>query len=279
MASFCYKLVLSMYILAVLVVIRDDVQHDVGSSIGTDRTVLVGRATPSWRSDFDIDGDLLELRHDLHRMAPSRALAIPRLACQQCIRRHAQRRSFAGSVKLQDAGETRLPSVASPSFWKSLIPRPFRRPANATEAAERAVRRDAGAEERRTGIVFLILGILVGSNAINIIAIRREMLNFSRQTDAKLELLREVVQRVKNGEDVDVKRALGTGDPEQEREWEQVMKELEETDMLLENSKKREAKRAQKAEERKVRDENRKLSPTDATDGTPEPVKRPKFLM
>lgn len=212
-------------------------------------------------------------------MAPSRAGLIPGTVCRFCIRQHTQRRSFVGTARLRDAGESRLPHVASPSFWKSLIPRPFRRPADATEAAERAIRRDAGAEERRTGIIFLVLGILVGSNAINIIAIRREMLNFTRQTDAKLELLREVVQKVKNGEDVDVKRALGTGDPEQEKEWEQVMKELEETDMLLENSKNRDAKRAQKAEERRVKDEDRKSSSSDAATGTPEPVKRPKFLM
>ena len=54
------------------------------------------------------------------------------------------------------------------------------------------------------------------------------MLNFSRKTDAKLSLLREIVQRVKNGENVDVKKALGTGDPQQEAEWEEVMKEEDE---------------------------------------------------
>lgn len=143
------------------------------------------------------------------------------------------------------------------------------------------MKRDAGAAERRTGIIFLILGILVGSNAINIIALRREMLNFTRQTDAKLELLREVVQKVKNGEEVDVKRALGTGDPEQEKEWEQVVKELEETDMLLEGRNKREAKRAQKAEERKFKVEDRQRSSPglDAQASSPEPAKQPKFLM
>lgn len=196
------------------------------------------------------------------------------------MRHQPQRRSYAGTARLHLAEESRLPHVASPSFWKSLIPRPFRRPADATEAAQRAIRRDAGAEERRTGIIFLVLGILVGSNAINIIAVRREMLNFTRQTDAKLELLREVVQRVKNGEDVDVRRALGTGDPEQEKEWEQVMKELEETDMLQEGRKKREAKRVQKAEERRLKDEERQRSsaPPSETSESPKAT-RPKFLM
>ena len=135
------------------------------------------------------------------------------------------------------------------------MPRFLRRPTSEEEAAERARKRGAGAEERRTGIIFLVLGIVVGSNAINIISLRREMLNFSRQTDAKLDLLRGVVSRVRNGEEFDVKKALGTGDPEQEKEWAQVMEELEKTDMLWESRKKREAKRAEKAEERRLKEE------------------------
>lgn len=114
------------------------------------------------------------------------------------------------------------------------------------------------------------------------------MLNFSRKADAKLSLLREVVQRVKNGEDVDVKRALGTGDPQQEAEWEEVIKELEETDMLAEGRKKREAKRAEKAEQRRLKDEERVKAKE--REGSPEGQqsdpeqsttneKRPKFLM
>ena len=87
-----------------------------------------------------------------------------------------------------------------------------------------------------------MLGILVGSNAINILALKREMLNFSRKTDAKLTLLRDVLKRVKSGEDVDVEKLLGTGNPEQEKEWEDVMNEIEKTDMLAEAKKKREAK-------------------------------------
>jgi hypothetical protein len=92
--------------------------------------------------------------------------------------------------------------------------------------------------------IFIVLGVLVGSNAINILALRREMLNFSRKTEAKLTVLRDVLKRVKNGEDVDVAKLLGTGDAEQEKEWEDVMNEIERTDMLAEAKKKREAKAA-----------------------------------
>lgn len=231
-----------------------------------------------WLRDFIISSTVLDAVN--YEMARSRASLFHRLLHRQCVLQQTYRRSYAGTANWRSAEESRLPRVASPSFWMALIPRPFRRPADTAEAAQRAHRRDAGAEERRTAIFFLLLGILVGSNAINIIAVRREMLNFTRQTDAKLELLREVVQKVKNGEDVDVKRALGAGDPEQEKEWEQVMKELEEADMLLEGRNKREATRVHKAEERRLKDESRQRS-TDAPDGTTEPAKatRPKFLM
>ena len=108
------------------------------------------------------------------------------------------------------------------------------------------------------------------------IALRNEMLNFSRKTDAKLALLREIVERVKNGEEVDVRRALGTGDPQAEAEWEEVVKELESTDMLLEGRKKREAKKAANAAAR----EGGQTTPVEEKDGTDNTnERRPKFLM
>lgn len=109
------------------------------------------------------------------------------------------------------------------------------------------------------------------------IALRNEMLNFSRKTDAKLALLREVIQRVKNGEDVDVRRALGTGDPKAEEEWEKVIKELESTDMLLEGRKKREAKRAAKAAAREGGTSAETGEKSDKVDESND--RRPKFMM
>ncbi|KAF2158922.1 hypothetical protein M409DRAFT_71400 [Zasmidium cellare ATCC 36951] len=216
-------------------------------------------------------------------MAPSRALRIPLDACAQCAKQYTQRRGFAAVAPRSYADGSRLPRIANPSFWASLVPSFLRRSTDAQQAEERARRRGTGADERRTGIAFLILGILVGSNAINIISIRRDMLNFSRQTDAKLETLREVIQRVKSGEDFDVKKALGTGDPDQEKEWEQVIQELQNTDMLWEGRKKRDAKRAEKAEERRLKDEEKKQA-REAGGPTSEPsgqanTSRPKFLM
>ena len=70
---------------------------------------------------------------------------------------------------------------------------------------------------------FIVIFLLIGSNAINLIALRNDFTAFSRRTDAKISLLREVIQRVQEGEDVDVEGLLGTGDPEKEKEWEDGM--------------------------------------------------------
>lgn len=61
--------------------------------------------------------------------------------------------------------------------------------------------------------------MLIGSQSINLLLLRNEWQVFSRQADAKIARLKEVIQRVQNGEDVDVEKELGTGDEVAEREW------------------------------------------------------------
>ncbi|KXL44280.1 hypothetical protein M433DRAFT_34747, partial [Acidomyces richmondensis BFW] len=152
-----------------------------------------------------------------------------------------------------------LPRVANPNFWSSLVPKAFRTPDDPVEAAERAKAR--AARKKQPGFwsspysVFVLLAILVGSNAIQIIGLRREMLNFSRKTEAKLELLREVVQKVRRGEEVDIRKALGTGNPEAEAEWEEAMKEIEVTDQGWEAREKKDQKRAQTFGQQKMASE------------------------
>ncbi|KAL8910820.1 MAG: hypothetical protein Q9171_003909 [Xanthocarpia ochracea] len=57
---------------------------------------------------------------------------------------------------------------------------------------------------------------------MQLLALRNEFTTFSRRADAKIGLLKDVIERVQKGESVDVKGLLGTGNPEKEREWEQV---------------------------------------------------------
>lgn len=90
------------------------------------------------------------------------------------------------------------------------------------------------------------------------------------------------MQRIKDGEEVDVKRLLGTGDEKSEREWEEVMKELEETDMLAEGRRKREQKRLEKARKREEAEEERKRGRDNVGAGQDSVARddgKPKFLM
>lgn len=53
------------------------------------------------------------------------------------------------------------------------------------------------------------------------IALRNQHAAFMRRADAKIDLLKEIVERIQNGEKVDVEGLLGTGNKQQEEEWEQ----------------------------------------------------------
>lgn len=51
------------------------------------------------------------------------------------------------------------------------------------------------------------------------LALRIEYSTFSRKTDAKIALLKEVLDKIRRGEEVDVDKVLGTGDEQAEQEW------------------------------------------------------------
>ncbi|KAI9839126.1 MAG: hypothetical protein M1819_003119 [Sarea resinae] len=64
------------------------------------------------------------------------------------------------------------------------------------------------------------------------IALRRERVSFNRKADTRIGLLKEVIERVQGGEEVNVEGLLGTGDKAKEKEWEDVLRELEAEDAL-----------------------------------------------
>ena len=117
-----------------------------------------------------------------------------------------------------------IPRVAKPSFWQSLIPKPLRHTQQPTNSAP--VRRTSPSKPWNPATFFIITFLIIGSNSINLLAVRKDALSFSRQADARIATLKEAIERVQRGEDVDVKRLLGTGDPTAEQEWEEVLKEL-----------------------------------------------------
>ncbi|KAL9044692.1 MAG: hypothetical protein Q9214_002186 [Letrouitia sp. 1 TL-2023] len=71
------------------------------------------------------------------------------------------------------------------------------------------------------------------------VGLRNDYIAFSRKTDAKIALLREVIEKIRRGEEVDVKGLLGTGNKEKEQDWENALKEIEEQDRLWQSKRKR----------------------------------------
>ncbi|KAL8763130.1 MAG: hypothetical protein Q9184_001023, partial [Pyrenodesmia sp. 2 TL-2023] len=110
------------------------------------------------------------------------------------------------------------------------------------------------------------MSLLIGSNAMQMIALKSEFTTFSRRADAKIGLLKEVIRRVQNGEDVDVKGLLGTGDSEQENEWEQVIQEIEQEDRLWQA-------KARRRQQKEALKEAEGSKGKDVHDSTPPPAK------
>ena len=109
---------------------------------------------------------------------------------------------------------TNLPRVAQPSLWYSIVPKAFRTPKN-SQAPDKPQRM----KEWNPATFFIWIFLLIGSNAIQMIAIKNEYSTFSRKADIKIRLLKDVLDRLQRGENVDVEKELGTGDEQQEQEW------------------------------------------------------------
>ncbi|CCX16715.1 Similar to hypothetical protein [Tuber melanosporum Mel28]; acc. no. XP_002840912 [Pyronema omphalodes CBS 100304] len=68
--------------------------------------------------------------------------------------------------------------------------------------------------------------------AIQQLKLKRDYAEFERKADTKIALLKEVLEALGRGEEVDVEKVLGAGDEKEEKAWEEVIKELEEDDVL-----------------------------------------------
>lgn len=53
------------------------------------------------------------------------------------------------------------------------------------------------------------------------ITLKNDFRNFSRKADAHIGVLKDIIERIQKGEDVDVERLLGSGDEEKEVEWDE----------------------------------------------------------
>jgi hypothetical protein len=116
--------------------------------------------------------------------------------------------------------------IADPGFWRSLVPKPFRR---APDPFARKKRNKLAAFKAWMGkdwnpaTFFIFIFLLIGSMSINMITLKKGFETYMRQSDVRIGLLREVVEKLQKGEKVDVERVLGTGVPEKEAEWEEGM--------------------------------------------------------
>jgi hypothetical protein len=107
-------------------------------------------------------------------------------------------------------------NIVQTSFWVSLIPKPLR-----GSSPTALLKKKAKSKEWNPATFFIVIFLLIGSMSIQMIALRNDFAAFSRRADAKIGLLKEIIERIKKGEEVDVEGLLGTGDKEREKEWEE----------------------------------------------------------
>ncbi|KIX02686.1 uncharacterized protein Z518_08628 [Rhinocladiella mackenziei CBS 650.93] len=149
----------------------------------------------------------------------------------------------------------RFPRVAQSSIWHSIIPKALRsRPSTSDQPATK--------KPPNPATYFIWIYLLIGSQAMRIMGVKNEYTAFIRKADRKVAQLREVVEKLQRGEEVDVEKILGTGDETQEREWEEALKELEEEDRIWQSNK----KKSREEQERLAREEQDATPVNDSMD-------------
>lgn len=103
-------------------------------------------------------------------------------------------------------------TIVDGSFWRSLVPKPLRK-------ENRQLKKKA--REWNPATFFIAIFLLIGSMSIQMITLRNSFDRYMRQSEARIIALREVVEKIQRGEPVDVEKALGTGDPNKEADWEE----------------------------------------------------------
>ncbi|KAE8391536.1 hypothetical protein BDV23DRAFT_68927 [Aspergillus alliaceus] len=164
-------------------------------------------------------------------------------------------------IRLQST--SRVPRFAQASLWASMVPKFLRNRTSKETKAE-----SSKSKEWNPASFYIIIFILIGSQAIRMIALKNEYSAYTRTTDSKIRLLREVIERVKKGEKVDVERLLGTGDQGKEREWDEILREIEEEDSLWhQKSKKEESAQEAQSEDPQASDSARSKDPAMPAEG------------
>lgn len=125
----------------------------------------------------------------------------------------AQHRRAFGSTPAHFESRA-IPRIISPSLWTAILPKFLRERKSGVPGAGQP-------KGWNPATYFIIMAILIGSQAIRIFTLRNEYNNFVRTTDARIRALKEVIDKINRGEEVDVRGLLGTGNPEAEAEWQE----------------------------------------------------------
>lgn len=114
-----------------------------------------------------------------------------------------------------------VPKVARPSFWQSVIPKFLRPTPLDDDPFFTKSRKPKKSKEWNPATFFIVIFLLIGSTSIQMIALKKEFATFTRRSDVRIGLLREVIEKLQKGEEVDVEKVLGTGVPEKEADWDE----------------------------------------------------------
>ncbi|GAD99695.1 hypothetical protein ANI_1_1634064 [Paecilomyces variotii No. 5] len=110
-----------------------------------------------------------------------------------------------------------LPRIAQASTWRAIMPKFMRDPETLGYQKKKATE----SQEWNPATFYIVIFLLIGSQAIRLLLLKKDYEAYTRSADAKIRLLREVIEKIKSGEDVDVEKLLGTGDAHKEREWDE----------------------------------------------------------
>ncbi|KAJ5844220.1 uncharacterized protein N7525_001961, partial [Penicillium rubens] len=154
----------------------------------------------------------------------------------------------------------RLPKIADTSVWTAMIPRFLRGGRTRKDPAKEK------SKEWNPATFYIIMFTLIGSQAIRMLTLKNGYAAYTRTTDAKIELLAEIITRVKNGEKVDVEKLLGTGDEAKEREWDEVLREIEAEDSLWHDKKTAQSQAEKRQEPEKEQKQHTQPAEEKATD-------------
>ncbi|CAH0028891.1 unnamed protein product [Clonostachys rhizophaga] len=169
------------------------------------------------------------LKRSLLRASSRGALRYIPATAPAVLRGQARTHRFASSAPA---------TIIDRDFWRNLVPKPLRK-----EYREAAAKKGPK-KQWNPATFFIVMFLLIGSMAIQMIAVRNSFQRYMRSAEIKIAQLREVVERIQNGETVDVEAALGTGNAQKEADWEEVLRSIERGDAPKKASKPEKSKQS-----------------------------------